>query len=161
MSEIKAQSNNSPKGENKYFGFGLAAVFLIIGGVLFFSWSTFGGETPMKLFAIVFLIMGICGLGVELSNFTKNDGALEMCIGLGITLTIFILKDLFNNIPNLLVLLVFGFALIFILSSFTRLFFKEKNPSEQPKLIFRVIILIGQVSGAIANIGGLFKMLWS
>ena len=36
MSEIKAQSNNSPKGENKYFGFGLAAVFLIIGGVLFF-----------------------------------------------------------------------------------------------------------------------------
>ncbi|MGF9981548.1 hypothetical protein ABEY05_20120 [Bacillus subtilis] len=161
MSEVNTKANNLPKDENKHFGFGIAAVFLIIGGVLFASWETFGNETPMKILAMVLLVIGVCGIGTELSSFTKNDGALEMCTGLGITLCIFILKDVFNKIPNLIVLLVIGFALFFVASSITRLFSKEKPPSERPKLIIRSIILIGQLSTAIVNIVNLFKMLWS
>ncbi|MBL3640329.1 hypothetical protein ACFC1U_17405 [Bacillus subtilis] len=42
--------------DDKFFGFVLAAVSILVGCVLYFSWDTFGNETAMKLLSMIFLV---------------------------------------------------------------------------------------------------------
>ncbi|MCY9185072.1 hypothetical protein P9160_09165 [Bacillus halotolerans] len=143
--------------DDKFFGFVLAAVSILIGCVLYFSWDTFGNETAMKLLSMIFLVFGICGLGVELSKVTLNDGALEMCIGLGVTIIPIILKDIFNGFPNLIALFIIAFGFLFIGKSALRLY-KPKPDKPKPKLIFRIMIATGQLLGFIVNVNNFVKM---
>lgn len=50
------ESKTVQQDDDKFFGFVLAAVSILVGCVLYFSWDTFGNETAMKLLSMIFLV---------------------------------------------------------------------------------------------------------
>lgn len=120
---VKDDSNDVP-----YFGFILAFVFSVIGLVLYFGWSSIGPETVVKTIGMLCILIAVSGFGTEISEKSKNDGALNLAIGLAFSLSILMLQDIYD-FPNWSLIVISFFALLFISISFVQLInFNKKVP---------------------------------
>lgn len=121
----------------------------------------FGNEALFKIIAALLCSFGLIGFGVELSNYSNDDGALEAGIGLAFTFFILIFKDALPGTPNLIVLLFLIIGFFCIVLSVTRLLpTSQKNIKGKPsinenistKKVYKLFIIVGQFLGAIVNI---------
>lgn len=120
---VKGDSDDVP-----YFGFILAFVFSVIGLVLYFGWNSIGPEIVVKTIGMVCILIAVSGFGTEISEKSKNDGALNLAIGLAFSLSILMLQDIYD-LPNWSLLIISFFALLFISISFVQLInFNKKVP---------------------------------
>lgn len=140
---VGEESNNS----NEYLGFGLAIVLLLAGAILFFGWESFGNEFILKIISIPLVLFGVAGIGIEITNKTGEGSATDLGIGLAIILTGLMIGDIdFPISLNLLVLAIVSFGAIPVISSI----FKFAN-TDNPNLsfVYRLIIILGQISGSV------------
>lgn len=145
--------------DNEHFGFVLAIIFLIIGASLFFFWETFGNEIVLKLISIPFIFFGFAGLGQEISNQKNDDGGLEMGIGLGFSSTGLVLKSALPIIPNLIIFFIIIAGAFAISLSIARLVKTRKNVNTSAHIFYRVVLISGQIAGAILSISELIELL--
>lgn len=145
------QVNNN---DNEFLGFALAIVFIVIGGIIFFGWEQFGNEILLKILAMLFVLIGFSGFGMEIAKRSNESAATDLGIGLAIILSGLILGDIqFSISLNLLVLFVVGFGAIPVLSSIFKLFVENRN-LENPDLsfLYKTLIITGQVAGSVLAI---------
>ncbi|MGP7815561.1 hypothetical protein ACTXGU_00205 [Niallia sp. 01092] len=163
--QVKTNESSNPK-ENPHIGFVIAIVSLIASFVLFFGWEIFGNEMVLQIVASGCLVIGLCGFGAEITNYTKDDGALEAGIGLSFTFFILMFKAAVPGTPNLVVLGFILFGLLFIGVSIARLFpLKKINKpnniqNENTPLLNKIkyIIIAGQILGLVVNIVNFIRL---
>ena len=102
MSKNNENTVPNKDDEQPYLGGIISFISLVFGFILFVAWDSFGSEVLMKMIGMFFVLFGICGFGVEITNKIKNDGALELAIGLSMSLSILMLNNTFAGFPNLL-----------------------------------------------------------
>lgn len=173
LGEPQVKNDGSGKSnEHPYFGFVMAFVPLLASLVLFFGWETFGNEVVLKIVAAFLLGFGLIGFGVELSNHSNDDGALEAGMGLALTFFILMFKDAVPGTPNLIVLVFLSLGIFCIGLSVTRLLpstqkNKKSKASEvldenkSTKKMYTFIIIGGQVLGAIVNVVNFIRLFQS
>lgn len=141
---MTTQGDNST---DDYVGFGLSIVAIAAGLVMFFGWELFGNEMLMKIIAIPVLLFGIGGMGIEITNQTGEKSATDLGIGLGIIVTGILIGGI--NFPfslNILILILVSFGAIFVITS---IFSLAKNENPDLSFVYRLIIILGQICGAL------------
>lgn len=141
---MTTQGDNST---DDYVGFGLSIVAIAAGLVMFFGWELFGNEMLMKIIAIPVLLFGISGMGIEITNQTGEKSATDLGIGLGIIVTGILIGGI--NFPfslNILILILVSFGAIFVITS---IFSLAKNENPDLSFVYRLIIILGQICGAL------------
>lgn len=166
MSKNNENTVPNKDDEQPYFGVILAFISLVFGFVLFVAWDSFGPEVLMKMIGMFFVLFGICGFGVEITNKIKNDGALELAIGLSMSLSILMLNNTFAGFPNLLSLIIGAVALLFVLVSIFRFvpkynsnrLFEDSTLEDGAKTFYKWLLIIGNMSGAVVSIYNLVEI---
>lgn len=152
---MAVQDENNQVNHNnndEFFGFALAIVFIALGAFLFFGWDQLGNELVLKIVAMVLLLLGFTGFGMEITKRTSVKAATDLGIGLGIIITGLILGKIdFSFSPNLLSLFIVGFGAIPVLSSIFNIFFRDSgNPDLS--FLYKTLIITGQIAGSLLAI---------
>lgn len=161
-------STVAKKEDDGYFGLYLALCFLLFGSFSFLGWENLGPEILMKMLGMFFVFLGVIGLGVEFTNKIKNDGPLELAIGLSLSLSILMLRSTFEWFPNILLLIIGIIAFFAVILSITRLIkqyhanelFKNAIIQGNVKSFYKWLLILGEICGAIVSFYNLFEILF-
>lgn len=141
---MTVQEENNDSFE--FLGFGIAIVFILAGLVLFFGWESFGNEMVLKIVSIPLMLFGVAGVGIEITNQTGEGSASDLGIGLGIIFAGLMLGGIdFPISLNILILIIVGFGAMPVISSIFKL---AKNENPNLSFVYRLILILGQISGA-------------
>lgn len=145
------------KGLEIQEGIVIAIAFLIFGGFIYLNPSYIGHIKTSYVSASILLVIGVIGLGIELSKIgnqkTRILGLDDLGIGIGVGilwLTIYSLLDLwFINIPNSFFLFT---SIYFILNGIINIFKNLLSSTNKKVFLLKLIIFIVQVIGFISAI---------
>lgn len=140
---------------NEFLGFGIAIVFILAGLVLFFGWESFGNEMILKIVSIPLILFGVAGVGIEITNKTGEESATDLGLGLAIIFMGLMIGGIdFPISLNILVLIIVSFGAMPVISSIFKL---AKNENPNLSFVYRLILILGQISGAVLAIIEFFQ----
>ena len=102
---IDEKNNYSP-----YFGFVLATLCSIVGLIFFFAADNFEFENLIQCIGMMFILIAVLGFGIEITESTKKDSAVNLAFALAFGLSAVMIQDIFPNVSlwALLILLILG-----------------------------------------------------
>lgn len=168
MSKVSKETASNASKDIPQLGFILSFVFAIVGASLFLGWENFGTETTMKVWGMLLVLFSICAFGSEVSTKIKNEGALELAIGLSMSLSILMLRNTFEGFPNIASLLIGAFSILFIMISFFRFvpklnsnqLFVGSSLGEGTKFFYKWLLVIGNICGAVVSMYNLYEIVF-